>query len=65
MSKHNENPSLQALLAFSSLVVLSPGDKEAQRQSFAYGNTKIENDSVTREMVSRAAETMVDHGTDR
>jgi hypothetical protein len=25
-----------------------------QRQSFAYGNTRIENDRITREMVSEA-----------
>jgi hypothetical protein len=31
--------------------------KEAQRRSFAFGNAKIENDRVTRDMVDRAAET--------
>jgi len=31
-------------------------DKEAQRRSFAYGNVKLSNDSVTREIVDRAAD---------
>lgn len=30
---------------------------EEQRRSFAYGNCKIENDLVTRDMVDKAAET--------
>ena len=30
---------------------MSPEERQAQRRSFAYGNTKIENDLVTREMV--------------
>jgi hypothetical protein len=34
---------------------MSDADKEAQRQSFAYGNAHIENDRVTREIVAAAA----------
>ncbi len=30
---------------------MSPEELQAQRRSFAYGNTKIENDLITREMV--------------
>ena len=30
--------------------------REAQRRSFAYGNVKIENSRVTREMIDRAAD---------
>ena len=30
--------------------------REAQRRSFAYGNIKIENPRVTREMINRAAD---------
>ena len=29
---------------------------ESQRRSFAYGNTKIENDSITWDRINRAAE---------
>jgi len=31
-------------------------EREAQRRSFAYGNTKIENDLITREMVDEQDE---------
>ncbi len=31
-------------------------EREAQRRSFAYGNTRIENPRVTREMVDEQAE---------
>ncbi len=33
-----------------------PEEREAQRRSFAYGNTKIENDLITREMVDEQDE---------
>lgn len=35
--------------------VAPPDDREAQRRSFAYGNTKISNERITREMVDEAA----------
>jgi hypothetical protein len=31
-------------------------EREAQRRSFAYGNTRIENPRITRETVDRQAE---------
>lgn len=34
---------------------MTKSDREAQRRSFAYGNIKIENDLVTREMVEEEA----------
>lgn len=37
---------------------MTPEDAENQIRSFAYGNTKIENDSITREMVEAAAEAL-------
>ena len=51
MTKH-----LQDLLEAAKKVVPTPEEKEQQRRSFAYGNTKIENSRITREMVDRAAE---------
>ena len=30
--------------------------KEAQRRSFAFGNARIENDRITRDMIDRAAD---------
>jgi hypothetical protein len=35
---------------------MSVKQREEQRQSFAYGNSKIENERITRETVARAAE---------
>jgi hypothetical protein len=34
--------------------------REAQRQSFAYGNTHFENDAITRETVAQAAQMLAD-----
>lgn len=46
---------LDELLRKAAKIKMSPEDKEAQRQSFAYGNAHIENERVTREMVKDAA----------
>jgi hypothetical protein len=35
---------------------MTRAQKEEQRRSFAYGNTKIENERITREMVKELAE---------
>jgi hypothetical protein len=35
---------------------MTSDQREQQRRSFAYGNTKIENDLITREMVAERAE---------
>ena len=47
---------LQKLLDMARRVEMSPEQVEEQRRSFAYGNTKIENDSITRDTIRRAAE---------
>ncbi len=47
---------LQQLLDEARKHVLTPQEKEEQRRSFAYGNTKIENPRITREMVDKAAD---------
>jgi len=49
---------LQDLLEAAQRVVLTPEEKEQQRRSFAYGNTKIENPRITREMVDQEAEAL-------
>lgn len=46
----------EKLLEVAKRIKLSPEDLEKQRRSFAYGNTKIENDLITREMIDDAAE---------
>jgi hypothetical protein len=47
---------LQELLASASRVKPSPEADEKQRRSFAFGNTNIENERITRETVDREAE---------
>jgi hypothetical protein len=49
---------LQELLDEARKNVLTSQDKEEQRRSFAYGNTKIENSRITREMIDREAESL-------
>jgi hypothetical protein len=50
------NEKLNELLDKAKKVKLSPEQKEEQRRSFAYGNTKIENSRITRETVDCEAE---------
>ena len=50
--------NLETLLEAARKVVPSPEEKELQRRSFAYGNTKIENSRITREMVDNAADAL-------
>jgi len=47
---------LTELLAAAKQADLTSEEKEEQRRSFAYGNTKIENDRITRELVDQEAE---------
>jgi hypothetical protein len=49
---------LHELLNEAKKAVPTPEEKEAQRRSFAYGNTKIENSRITREMVDRGADAL-------
>jgi hypothetical protein len=49
---------LQKLLDQAKKAVPSAQEKEEQRRSFAYGNTKIENPRITREMVDREADAL-------
>lgn len=47
---------LTALIERARSVKMTSAEKEAQRRSFAYGNTKIENERITREMVDELAD---------
>lgn len=49
---------LQELLNAAKKVVPTEDQKEEQRRSFAYGNTKIENPRITRETVDEEAESL-------
>ncbi len=47
--------TLEDLVEAGRKVQMTDQDKEAQRRSFVYGNTKIENEMITRETVDEAA----------
>lgn len=47
--------NLKKLLERNRHTTMTPAQREAQRQSFAYGNTKFENERITRETVERAS----------
>jgi hypothetical protein len=47
---------LEKLLERARKVHMTPVEKEEQRRSFAYGNTKIENDLITKATIERQAE---------
>lgn len=48
--------SLSRLVELARRVEMTPEQKEAQRRSLAYGNTALENDRITREMIDRQAD---------
>jgi hypothetical protein len=48
--------ALKKLIEATKMLDQTKNDKEQQRRSFAYGNTKFENDRITREMVDKQAE---------
>ncbi|SFR97438.1 hypothetical protein SAMN05421771_0131 [Granulicella pectinivorans] len=50
---------LQSLIDAARSRAMSPEEHQAQRRSFAYGNTKIGNDRVTREMVDAQDELLL------
>ena len=47
---------LQKLIDAARLREFTAPEREEQRRSFAYGNTRIENPRITRETVDRQAE---------
>lgn len=47
---------MSKLLDAARGATMSQQEKEAQRRSFAYGNTAFENPLITREMVDREAD---------
>lgn len=54
---------LDALLENSRDRRLTKAEQEAQRRSFAYGNTHFENERITKETVDRAAEDLSERRT--
>lgn len=55
---------LKQLLERNRKKQVSQEERESQRKSFAYGNTKFENEHITRETVERASRNLTArHGT--
>jgi hypothetical protein len=50
------NEALEALIKAARKIEPSAEDRERQRRSFAYGNTRFENSLITREMIDEQAE---------
>ena len=48
--------ALKQLIEKAKTVKVTEEEWEEQRRSFAYGNTKIENSLITREMIDEEAE---------
>ena len=46
---------LKELVDRAGRITMSPEQSEEQRRSFAYGNTHIENDKITRAMIDEQA----------
>jgi hypothetical protein len=50
--------ALQQLIEAARHSPFREAEREAQRRSFAYGNTHIENERITRQMVDEQAEVL-------
>jgi hypothetical protein len=48
--------ALKTLIEAAKTVKQSSVDSERQRRSFAYGNTKFENDQITWDMINKQAD---------
>lgn len=52
--------SLQILLDVARTVRMTSEEREEQRRSFAYGNTKIENERITKVTIEQAAKALAE-----
>ncbi len=50
--------NLSRLIEMAKAVKINEAQREEQRRSFVYGNTAVENDQITPEMVNRQAEAL-------
>lgn len=50
--------NISRLIEMAKAVRVTEADREEQRRAFAYGNTALENEHITREMVDRQADLM-------
>ena len=49
-----DTKTLDELIESIRGIIMSPEQLRAQRRSFAYGNTAVENPDITRDIVARA-----------
>lgn len=52
------NLSLDELMKLAGKVVMTEAQKEEQRRDWVYGNTKLSNPNITRELVNEVADKM-------
>lgn len=55
---------LQILLDAARHVRMTTEQREQQRRSFAYGNTKIENERITRTTIEQAAKALAEEDSE-
>lgn len=55
--------SLEKLIDEARNREFAPEEREAQRRSFAYGNTNIENSRITRQTIDEQAELLKQRAT--
>lgn len=59
------NAELEKLIDRARGVKMTDAQREEQRRSFAYGNSKIENPRITRQSIEQAAEKLAaQHGAE-
>jgi len=51
--------SLSRMIEMAKAVLISEDEREEQRRSFVYGNTAVENETITRDMVDRQADALL------
>lgn len=56
---------LDQLLEIAREIEVTPEMREAQRRSFVYGNCKLDNDNITRELVDEVADAMAAAAADK
>jgi hypothetical protein len=56
-----KQPNLSQLIEQARRVHMTAEQLESQKRDFAYGNTKFENDAITREMIDEAADARLRH----
>lgn len=54
------NADISILVEKAKRITMSPGEREQQRRSFAFGNANIENEAVTKDVIEQVADRMLE-----